>query len=181
MKNWGIQARMTLLALGPATLIACLLAVYFTFSRIGDAEQALRDLGMATAQHLATSAEYGVVSGNKVILQYREWHAQEGQARFALVVDAQRESARAVSSTPRELEARLARFNRRAPMSRTMCFCGSGPARQVELQDPFALEDTNAQADRPLGWAVVAMSHASLVENKNACCWPGWVLHWVGS
>ncbi|OFZ69547.1 MAG: hypothetical protein A2Z01_06970 [Betaproteobacteria bacterium RBG_16_58_11] len=166
MKNWGIQARMTLLALGPATLIACLLAIYFTFSRIGDAEQALRDLGMATAQHLATSAEYGVVSGNKVILQnIVNGTLKKGQARFALVVDAQGNQLAQSGSTPQELEAGL-RIQPPRANERDYVFVVPVQLGKVELQDPFALEDTNAQADRPLGWAVVAMSHASLVENK---------------
>lgn len=166
MKNWGIQARMTLLALGPATLIACLLAIYFTFSRIGDAEQALRDLGMATAQHLATSAEYGVVSGNKLILQnIVNGTLKEGQTRFALVVDAQGNLLAQSGSVPRELQVGL---HAQSPQANEQDYVFVVPVQlgKVELQDPFATEDTVTQTDRPLGWAVVAMSHAPLVENK---------------
>ena len=166
MKRWGIQARMTLLALGPATLIACLLAVYFTFSRIGDAEVALHDLGVATAQHLASSAEYGVVSGNKAILQnLADGTLKQGQTRFALVVDAQGNHLAQSGSMPQELVSHL----RLPPRTNARDYVFVLPVQlgKVDLSDPFALEDVSAiQADRPVGWAVVAMSHASLAENK---------------
>ena len=166
MKRWGIQARMTLLALGPATFIACLLAIYFTFSRIGDAEQALRDLGLATAQHLASSAEYGVVSGNKDILQNLvNGTLKQGQARFALVVDAQGNHLAQLGTVPPELAKEL----RMPPRAHELDYVFVLPVQlgKVDLQDPFVVEDVNIpQADRTLGWAVVAMSHASLAESK---------------
>ena len=166
MKHWGIQARMTLLALGPATLIACLLAIYFTFSRIGDAELAVHDLGLATVQHLASSAEYGVVSGNKMILQNLVSGAvKQGQARFALVVDAQGNHLAQSGAMPAELVLHL----RQSPRSNAADYIFVLPVQlsQVDIADPFAVEDPNTtQADRPLGWAVVAMSRTSLAENK---------------
>ena len=67
--SWGIQARMNLLALGPASLIACLLVAYFTYNRIGDAEQRLRELGTASAKHIGASAEFSVITGNVPQLQ----------------------------------------------------------------------------------------------------------------
>lgn len=165
MKSWGIQTRMTLLALGPAILIACLLVIYFTFSRIGDAEQALRDLGRATAHHLASSAEYAVVSGNKNILQNLvDGTLQQGQARFVLVVDTQGNHLAQSGSMPTELATDV----RMPPRANELDYVFVLPVQlgKVDLQDPFAPEETGAQADRPLGWAVVAMSHTPLTENK---------------
>ena len=169
MKSWGIQARMTLLALGPATLIACLLSIYFTFSRIGDAEQRLRELGTATAQHVASSAEYSVVTGNVSLLQKLvKGVVHEGHTQFALVVDNQMNQLAQAGIAPSNLETDLRQ--KTPPFSeQDYVFVVPIQLSQVYLQDILTVDDAapNATtADKTLGWAIVAMSRAPLIESK---------------
>jgi len=169
MKSWGIQARMTLLALGPATLIACLLVTYFTVSRIGDAEQHLHELGMATAQHVASSAEYGVVTGNVSILQTLVKGAvKERHTQFVLVVDSQMNHLAQAGTIPSGWDANL---KVRIPSFSDQDYVFVVPIQlgKVDLQDVLTVDDGAANAtpnDKPLGWAIVAMSRAPLVESK---------------
>ena len=169
MRNWGIQARMTLLALVPATLIACLLATYFTFSRIDDAEQGLRELGAATAQHVASSAEYGVVTGNKLILQNLTENAvKERHTQFVLILDYQMKRLAQAGPSPPGFALNL---RAQAPHVAKWEYVFMAPIRlsKVDLQDTFLLDDATTGAsrgDKPLGWAVVAMSPAPLVQSK---------------
>ncbi len=64
MKDWGIKTRMLVLALIPATVIALLLAGYYTFTRIQDLDLSLEERGEVIARQLAPASEYGVFSGN---------------------------------------------------------------------------------------------------------------------
>ena len=170
MKSWGIQARMTLLALGPATLLACLLAIYFTSSRIGDAEQGLRELGATTAQHVAASAEYGVVSGNSTILQNLvKSSAKERHIRFVLIVDNQMQRLAQAGTIPPDMAQKL---HTKAPDVAGLDDVFMAPIQlsKVDLPDAFMLDDATApaanQADKPLGWAVVAMSPQPLIQSR---------------
>lgn len=170
MRSWGIQARMTLLALGPATLIACLLTMYFTFSRIGDAEQGLRELGATTVQHVASSAEYGVVSGNTVILQNLvSSTVKERHTRFVLIVDNQMQRLAQAGTMPPSLAQKL---HAQIPDVAGLDNVFVAPIRlsKVDLQDAFMLDDGAVpgatQADKPLGWAVVAIAPEPLIQSK---------------
>ncbi len=68
MHYQGIRSRLMLLALVPATLIAVILDVFFVHTHLTDLETSLRDRGQAIANQLAPASEYGVFSGNRVVL-----------------------------------------------------------------------------------------------------------------
>ncbi|MFA7270140.1 MAG: EAL domain-containing protein [Sterolibacterium sp.] len=69
MMNGGIRERVLFLALAPLVIVALLLAIYFTNSRIVDLNQSLHERGLAIARQLAPASEYGVFSGNREVLQ----------------------------------------------------------------------------------------------------------------
>lgn len=69
MKNWSIKWRVLLLALLPPAIIAVLLAVHFTDSRLRDIEAQLRERGQAIIRQLAPACEYGLFVRNREILQ----------------------------------------------------------------------------------------------------------------
>lgn len=69
MRHWSIKWRVLMLALLPAAIIATLLAIHFTDSRIRDIELELRERGQAIARQLAPASEYGVFVRNREILQ----------------------------------------------------------------------------------------------------------------
>lgn len=66
MKQWGIKHQVLFLAVVPTIALSILLGVYFTSTRLQDLEQSFRERGEALALKLATTAEYGVYSKNKV-------------------------------------------------------------------------------------------------------------------
>ena len=169
MKFWGIQSRLTLLALAPATLIASLLVIYFTYSRIGDAEQSLRELGTSTVQQVASSAEYGVVSGNVSVLQNLvKGVVNAGHTQFAVVVDAQMNPLAQAGIAPFGWESKLrvqpSAFNRQ-----NYIFVAPIQLGKVELKDMLTMDEPatlESSLGKPLGWAVVVMSPARLLQSK---------------
>ncbi|NWG39467.1 MAG: hypothetical protein HXY27_05825, partial [Hydrogenophilaceae bacterium] len=60
-----IRTRAFLLGLLPALLLATVLTAYHAYSRLTELEDTVNQQGMALARHLAASAEYGVLSGNR--------------------------------------------------------------------------------------------------------------------
>jgi len=167
-KSWGIQARMTLLALGPASLIACLLVAYFTYNRIGDAEQRLRELGTATANHVGASAEFGVFTGNVPQLQKLVTSVVKGgEIQFAMVVDGQMNRLAQAGTIPSGWEPQLQQRPR--PFNeQDYVFVAPIQLGEVDLQDLLTMEAASnaSQGSRQLGWAIVAMSRAPLAESK---------------
>lgn len=61
-----LRKRMLLVALLPATLVAVLLTAVFLFHAIDNLEQGLRTRGAAISRQMATAAEYGIFSGQRV-------------------------------------------------------------------------------------------------------------------
>ena len=169
MKFCGIQTRMTLLALGPTTLMAILLVIYFTFIRLDDAEQHLRELGVVTAKHMAASAEFGVVTGNQPLLQSLiNGTIQDGHAQFALIMDAQMNRLAQAGSKPVnwELDHQL----QAVPFSQQdYVFVMPIHLTEVHLHDKLNVSEVATSIthpEQPLGWAVVSMSRAPLKESK---------------
>ena len=64
-----IRKRAYLLGLLPALSVALVLGVYLGVARLADLEDEIQSRGQALTQHLAITAEYGVVSGNRSDLQ----------------------------------------------------------------------------------------------------------------
>ena len=64
-----IRERAYLLGLLPALTVALVLGVYLGVTRLADLEDEIQARGQALTQHLAITAEYGVVSGNRTDLQ----------------------------------------------------------------------------------------------------------------
>ncbi len=69
MRRLGIKARVLLVALIPALAITLLLGFYFAQIRFTDLERSLNERGLAIVRQLAPAAEYGVISGNREVLE----------------------------------------------------------------------------------------------------------------
>jgi len=67
--RWDIHTRTQMMSLGPALLITLLLISFFTCVRIQDLRQELNYTGQLIANQLAPASEYGVFSGNALILK----------------------------------------------------------------------------------------------------------------
>lgn len=69
MLQWGVRARVMLAAVLPMLVLALVLTVSFTRSRLADLDAALTARGQAYARQLAAASEYAVFSGNREALQ----------------------------------------------------------------------------------------------------------------
>lgn len=69
MLRWGVRARVMLAAVLPMLVLALVLTVSFTRSRLADLDAALTARGQAYARQLAAASEYAVFSGNRDALQ----------------------------------------------------------------------------------------------------------------
>jgi len=89
MKNLGIKTRVIFLGTIPALLFAMILAGYAISNVFGVLNQSLSDRGRIIAAQLAPAAEYGVISGNKQILQRLVQQAllSEQDLRTVLILD----------------------------------------------------------------------------------------------
>lgn len=87
--NLGIKSRVILLGTIPALLFAIILAGYAISNVFDVLNQSLSDRGRIIASQLAPAAEYGVISGNRQILQklVQQALSNEQEVRTVLVVD----------------------------------------------------------------------------------------------
>ncbi|WP_439888686.1 ATP-binding protein [Pseudomonas sp. MBLB4123] len=67
-RGWDIHTRTQLISVGPALLLTLLLTGFFTFERLQDLRQELNRTGQLIANQLAPASEYGVISGNREVL-----------------------------------------------------------------------------------------------------------------
>ncbi len=89
LNDLGIKSRVILLGTIPAMLFAIILAGYVISNIFGVLNQSLSDRGRIIASQLAPAAEYGVISGNRQILQKLVQQAllNEQDLRTVLVID----------------------------------------------------------------------------------------------
>jgi diguanylate cyclase (GGDEF)-like protein len=89
MKNLGIKSRVIFLGTIPALLFAIILAGYAISNVFGVLNQSLLDRGRIIASQLAPAAEYGVISGNSMILQkiVQQVLTAEQEVRTVLVLN----------------------------------------------------------------------------------------------
>lgn len=89
INNLGIKSRVILLGTIPALLFAIILAGYAISNVFGILNQSLSDRGRIIASQLAPAVEYGVISGNRIILQklVQQALSNEQEVRTVLVLD----------------------------------------------------------------------------------------------
>ena len=88
MRISGIKQQTILVALIPILLMTMLFEIYSIFARFADADRALLEYSKSTLQHLASSSEYALFSGNIALLK-QGVNATLGQADInsVLVLD----------------------------------------------------------------------------------------------
>ncbi len=146
-----IRTRAFMLGLLPTLLVAVVLTAYHLHSRLADLESTMTQQGTAMAHHLASSAEYGVFSGNTAALGKLLDQAMEepGVASAAVIWPDQTRLARGEAIT------RLPplRRNRQWQVGNRAWFAYPVQLSQPDKSDPF-IEDS-ASASGPLAWVVV--------------------------
>jgi signal transduction histidine kinase/ActR/RegA family two-component response regulator len=148
-----IRTRAFLLGLLPTLLVAIVLTAFHVVSRLDELDARVTQQGMALARHLAASAEYGVLSGNRQALEkLLDQAMDEPGVKSALVLWSDR--TRLVRGEP---------IGRLPPMDaagqwqygRRSWF--TAPVRLTPLgeSDPFI--DESGTLDAPLAWVAVSV------------------------
>lgn len=78
MNEWGIRARVILLALIPTGLVALVMGAYFVAARVSDLNAALQERGKAIATYVAQTAELPLNSGDGKSLKQLIHSASDG-------------------------------------------------------------------------------------------------------
>lgn len=174
MKRLDIRTRVLLAAIIPATLIAVLLAWYFTRNRIADLETSIFSRGNALIRQLAVASEYGVFSGNRERLrQLADSTMREADLSGVAIQDAAGEvlAARgrlagiAANQRPLPGSAGLVSADRER-----LVFSSPVGQQSAARDDPFdkevaAAPDSIALAP-PLGSVVIEISRADVEARK---------------
>jgi signal transduction histidine kinase len=142
-----------MLGLLPTLLVATVLTAYHLHSRLDDLESTMKQQGMAMARHLATSAEYGVFSGNTAALGKLLDQAMEepAMASAAVIWPDQTRLARgeAITRLPPLRKASQWQLGKRS------WFAYPVQLSPLDKNDPF-IEDSPS-ASVPLAWIVVGI------------------------
>lgn len=162
-----------LAAIIPATLIAVLLAWYFTRNRIEDLENSLQGRGNALVRQLAPASEYGVFAGNRELLrQLVDSTMREADVSGVAIIDANgdllayggRPMDGVINTRPPPKSAGLINADREhlvfiAPV-------GHAPAAK---EDPFESSDADSPrtgVQQSLGVVVIELSRGMLESRK---------------
>ncbi len=166
MSRWGLRQRAMLLGVLPALMIALLLGMYFSYSRIHDAEQGLRERGAAQARHLAAAAEYGVVTYNQEFLQnLLDAQSAEADVSFAAIYDARFKLLAAVGRLPVALYGTA----EQTETSGRLIFTAPIDLAPLHGTDLFTLRGPGpGTATQRIGWVRVGVSLAHLAAIKRS-------------
>lgn len=170
-KNWGIRARILLLALAPAIGVAALLSGYFIYTSARDVDRDLREYGLGLARQLAAIAEYSTFTGDRQTLNGIALAAlDETHVGAVEMFDAKGDPLASSGALPGSLH----------PLPRqTTSFVAEDDEEHLrliapilqhrfEMQDPFLVDNLTANPGRPalLGWVAVEVSKDSVKQRK---------------
>lgn len=148
-----IRTRAFMLGLFPAMLVATVLTAYHLHTRLAALDETLAQQGMAMARHLASSAEYGVFSGNTAVLEnlLDQAMAEPGLASAAVIWPDQ---ARLVRGEP---IGRLPMLDKARAWQQDGRAWFSHPVRlsPLDASDPYI--EASASPDAPLAWVAVSI------------------------
>jgi diguanylate cyclase (GGDEF)-like protein len=187
MSRWSIKWRVLTLAIVPAGLIATVLAVYFMVVRIDELELALRDRGRALARQLAPTAEYGLFTRNRELLQeIADTARTEADVSLVTISDSSGEplavsgdirQRQVLSQRPESISLGVLDYPAvlyfSAPINQSV-------VRLVELDDPEASAGPGGgqigRQEKLIGWVNVTMSKTATIERRNEMLLTGGVI-----
>ncbi len=113
MNDWGIKARVILLALIPTTIVAIVMGAYFVFTRVNDLNISLQDRGMTVANYLAQTSEYSLLSRNTKTLTRLVTSARDGDDDILAIAIYSKNNLLLASSGTKSLVQKLAKPDRK--------------------------------------------------------------------
>ena len=175
IKNLSIKTRVILLGTVPALLFAIILAGYAVSNVFDVLDQSARSHGQIIAAQLAPATEYGVISGNSIMLKKLAQQAIANERNLSSAMVLSNDGAVLASSgrsLPKTLITKIIKKNERIiDHSQSTIFIAPINRSLVEVDD-FASElhkkDDINQTNNPLqiGLVIVELTNQSLVNAK---------------
>lgn len=181
----SIRFRILLLAVLPATLVGLLLAGYFTYSRLKEAESNLHQLGVITVQHLAAGSEFSMLAGDVTSLErmlldaVKRSNARENGDRFIEVYDRNRTVVARAGARPEGL-APISLDVRFQEAEDTVLFTEPIWLVTTEIDDFPGESAASGNLRQVLGWVVLGMSKDALKAARNATVLAGLLITLLG-
>ena len=175
MSNIGIKTRVIFLGTVPALLFAIILIGYVISNIFGILNQSLVDRGKIIASQLAPAAEYGVISGNRQMLQKLAQQAldNEQDLKTVMVVDNQGlVLAYSGQAIPETLISKIMQDNLpEYKQARGIIFTSPILRSLVEIDDFASLDETPLEQKKDfspekIGQIYVELSNQSLQSYK---------------
>lgn len=174
MRRWDIRTRVLLAAIIPATLIAIVLAWYFTRTRLAELDESLQARGHAVVRQLAAASEYGVFSGNRDLLrQLVESALREDEVAGVVILDAGGETlaggGRAITPVAKPLDSRSRSAVLHADREHIVFIApvGQQPIARDELFEMAAAARGRAPDAPILGTVLAQMSREGVEARKS--------------
>jgi two-component system, NarL family, sensor histidine kinase BarA len=111
MSDWGIRARVILLAIVPTGLVAIVMGSYFVATRVQDLNVNVQDRGLTVANYVAQTSEYSLLTGNKETLERLVNSARDGDVDILAIAIFSKNNLLLASSGTQEVVSSLARFS----------------------------------------------------------------------
>ncbi|PAS99342.1 MAG: hypothetical protein BSR46_08615 [Candidatus Dactylopiibacterium carminicum] len=162
-----IRARVLIAAIVPTLVLGILLTALLTFSRLGDLEEALNQRGHAIARQLAASAEYGLFSGNREVLQRLTESALGTSDLYGVAIHDRDGSLMASAGLQQHAGQPLPQGDQSIEGGGQLLRIAEPVKLSQSLeQDPYTLTGNVSVRERPLGEVVVLISRETLDSRK---------------
>lgn len=178
IRHWGVRSRVMLAAVVPVLVLALVLTVFNTRSRLADLDDALSARGRAVARQLAAASEYAVFSGNRDSLQQIAGAvlAEDDIAGISIISSDGETLARSgmLDGQLPALPGRLPHTSSQLIMGPTLRLMEPIRPSRLELDDGFANLSQGAAAqlgEAPLGTVVVEISLRRLQRQRDELLW----------
>lgn len=167
MKHWksgSIHNRLILITLAPAVLLGLTLFIYFVAARLNDVQQQQHEAGELIVKQLASTAEYGVLTGHLVTLE--NLVAGALQISDVVSVDVYDREDRLLIRLPRGAEGSQRQDN--------LLFSADILRQRIALDHELYMLELGAEPDPGhdyLGRVQVTLSHQALSDRRQDIFW----------
>ncbi len=169
IENWGIRARVTLVAMLPTLALAVLLTGFYATVRLADLEESYHNRGSAFTRQLTAASEYAVFSGNRAALQQLTSALLEEDGVLGVSVFDRFGDTLAQSGSLDDMPAHSPDFSMSLRRDKVLRF--SEPIRpdRIDLDDELmaiSLDDDARDEPSSLGYIVLDLSLARLQAQR---------------
>lgn len=177
-KHLSIQNRVLALSLVPMILITVLLGSYFTYIQISDAKSTLLTKGHELSRLLATSAEFGILSGNIDLLSpLSQRLLQDPHISDVIFLDADSQLLHREADFPLELEQAL---NGDKLINNIWYFIMPVKSDPIQVIDHSSDQLHDEQYRENVGWVGILISDQPIIERQRQIIWRSLLLSCIG-